>query len=990
MNIGELNSRDAVIAAITECDALGRDQFLQKYGYGPARSYLLSYNGKQYDSKAIAGVAYGIQFPDRGPLKATALSGGDATVSPVFERLGFQITSNKKIISSVDLELIRTSRSGFIYRDLSPETKAAYKRVHEALGELGRIVVEELQSRGQFDLTLTSQFTPDSGTHGYVPKDIWFAVSNTLNEEKFVGMPQLFMIVSDRGIEYGFTPVIHPSDFTIQTIKDRVREAAPKIYATLPPIGTPLISELDARLSQSPGWFFRKKIRLEPGINDYPGLASWVSFFKSPTDVKIPAGSISRYVGQKELDSANTDLVASMKEMTTIFGPLMEHMTPNANTKEHITPDVNAKANIIQPALEELLQKLPTVQRTTPFGHQNELGALMKTISTALGSLQAVTDHPHVKVSWSLGAGNWAKVPWIGFTDDRETDSIQRGIYGVFLFADDMSGVYLTLNQGVTAVIDENGRPRGRRLLRERADECGKRVPELREHGFLIDAKIDLKTEGALGTDYEHSTIAYKFYQAGRIPSDDDIQRDLAALLDAYERVITKKAPGRRSWIFQTNPDLYDIDGALKELKELDWLVQQHGSEIHTGDEAYIWRSGLHGGVIATATVLTEPAVYEAEIDRFTVDREKFSGPHTWVRLRITETIEPAVTRQQILENSRLKDLSIIKFSQGTNFRVSSDEAEALRGMIANRSLEKPPLPETTVYTIDQALDDLFLSRQEISHIDRVWEAKKNLILQGPPGVGKTYVATRLAYLRLKAKDNRRCPMIQFHQSYSYEDFIQGYRPTGDGFVLKNGVFYDFCLRARSDLSNLYVFIIDEINRGNLSKIFGELMMLIESDKRGQEFSIPLTYSKTAEDQFYVPPNVYLLGLMNTADRSLAMVDYALRRRFGFITLEPKFNSDPFQTYLGKRGVPADLIGKIVSRMSALNEDIAKDTTNLGRGYRVGHSFFCPTGPLVSDPNIWYRVVVETEVLPLLEEYWTDDVGLEKVAYWRDRLLADI
>jgi len=276
-------------------------------------------------------------------------------------------------------------------------------------------------------------------------------------------------------------------------------------------------------------------------------------------------------------------------------------------------------------------------------------------------------------------------------------------------------------------------------------------------------------------------------------------------------------------------------------------------------------------------------------------------------------------------------------------------------------------------YTIEDATNDVFLSQSEFTNVVDNLKRKKNIILQGPPGVGKTYIAKRLAYLLMGKKDDSRVQMVQFHQSYSYEDFVQGWRPTEKGgFALRNGVFFSFCSTANKS-DQKHVFIIDEINRGNLSKIFGELMMLIESDKRGPEFSIPLTYAQEGEKEFHVPENVYVMGLMNTADRSLAMVDYALRRRFAFMTLEPQFESESFRTHLEGVGVNSKLISRIVSRLSNLNEEIASDTKNLGPGYVIGHSFFCPTskGQVLDDG--WYKEIVLNEVKPLLEEYWFDD-----------------
>lgn len=298
---------------------------------------------------------------------------------------------------------------------------------------------------------------------------------------------------------------------------------------------------------------------------------------------------------------------------------------------------------------------------------------------------------------------------------------------------------------------------------------------------------------------------------------------------------------------------------------------------------------------------------------------------------------------------------------------LSASEAEAAADD------ENAPVPEILPYTVADIIGEGgFLGRDTLSGLVDRLSSKKNLILQGPPGTGKTWLAKRLA----KALIGRRSPLpdqlrsVQFHPSLSYEDFVRGYRPSSNGLTLTDGIFLQVVEAARAQPDLHHVLIIEEINRGNPAQVFGEMLTLLENTKRSRADAMELAYRKIPGEKIHVPDNLHIIGTMNIADRSLALVDLALRRRFAFVTLEPLLNM-AWEDWCRDRDFPDDVIALIRDRMNALNDTIAQDRA-LGPQFRVGHSYVTPGDDDIPDPRAWFAEVIDTEIEPLLQEYWFD------------------
>lgn len=481
---------------------------------------------------------------------------------------------------------------------------------------------------------------------------------------------------------------------------------------------------------------------------------------------------------------------------------------------------------------------------------------------------------------------------------------------------------------------------------------CAWRVSEQvnRENKQADKEKEEVTQAAALG-DADVETVRYWLYAPGRGACmwDEFYTRGIMGLawgeigdLTAYAHKEDLKAQ-----MLQTYPE----NGTQKNDIHALW---QFANEMKPGDVVFVkkGRSEILGRGIVAGNY-----VYDPEGGHYPNCREvRWTSTGNW----------PIDERLAMKTLTEITDYPELLSRIETFFEDSDDDVES-----------EEPLVIFPEYSARQFLDEVYMPEERYDAIVGLLKTKKNIIMQGAPGVGKTYAAKRLAYSMMGVKDASRVMLIQFHQSYSYEDFIEGYRPCGAGFELVKGAFYSFCKKAADDEENAYFFIIDEINRGNLSKIFGELFMLIESDKRGPKNKLQLLYSR---ELFYVPRNVHIIGMMNTADRSLAMLDYALRRRFAFVELRPAFDSDGFRDY--RAGLDNPRFEALVREVESLNRAIVEDES-LGEGFCIGHSYFCNMDA-DSCTDAALASIVDYELIPMLKEYWFDEPG--KVREWSDRL----
>ena len=490
----------------------------------------------------------------------------------------------------------------------------------------------------------------------------------------------------------------------------------------------------------------------------------------------------------------------------------------------------------------------------------------------------------------------------------------------------------------------------------------------LKRDSTLIDLfKSQLTDDCYPDSELRTLTFDVGFYISRNISKPADKESNQADSDDMEFTEKPKSSEEHRYWWLNANPKIWSFSNLQTSHVQEYTLFNENGNkrrvfqnflDARAGDLVIGYESNPVKQVVALAKV-------SAANDGKKICFEK------------TESLVNPIDYRTLKECPELEQMEFFQNPNGTFFKLTKDEYEFIMDMIR----EENPLTSkdmNTSYTKKDFLSEVYMSENQYDRLSGVLLNKMNLILQGAPGVGKTFTAKRLAYSLMGEKDDSRIEFVQFHQNYSYEDFVMGYRPSGDSYELKYGIFYQFCKKAENQPDKKFFFIIDEINRGNLSKIFGELLMLIEKDYRGTKAT--LAYNGMP---FSVPKNLYIVGMMNTADRSLAMIDYALRRRFSFFEMAPAFESKGFKEY--QHSLDNRTFNELISEIVKLNGEISRDKS-LGKGFCIGHSYFCGNTKETCT-NEWMQSVVNYDILPMLSEYWFDDDT--KVQRW-DHILHGV
>ena len=657
--------------------------------------------------------------------------------------------------------------------------------------------------------------------------------------------------------------------------------------------------------------------------------------------------------------------------------------------------------NEFKSIVEKIFLNYPTDYRSGSFGSDLPTYKAFYEIRDWIKE-EIIKERDDLIVKFSCGQGNWTQVPHFSILNKNEAIDTRDGFYIVGLFKHDMTGFYLCFGQGITGPGDHYGKKGGEEYLLEKASEAKPFFEKMQQFDFSFDnSQFDLAATSGVAIGYGPGICMHKLISKNELPDDNLIKSYLNDLINCYDNLLEN-----------------DVSSNLRKV-----FTEKNYWIIAAGEQAAYWDAFRFQNFISIGWQIGDLSKFKTkkEIeDKMTeLDPSRESKPRNNV-LCCFDFVRTIKNGDLIFVKEGTKKLLAAGEVQGDyeyqedehhphirkvkwlNFKEMNHEE-----VFGNRTVTKT-LTNITKYTdyvkkinefyfgdnvsemspensedISFILKDTFFSADIFQTICNELKIKKNIIIQGPPGVGKTFIAAKISKY-LASEENKQLNLV-FHENYSYEEFIMGIRPNNEGkFVLSAGQFVNFCERAKKDADNNYVIMIDEINRANITKVFGEILVNIEENKRGPEYAIKLLYS--LDEEFYIPSNIHILGLMNTADRSLKVVDYALRRRFSFFTFIPEFGNPNFKKFLSDKKVSTAVVDKIINNMESINQKISDETLDLGPGYCIGHSFFCPTNNDLSYGIDWYKKVIDNQIIPLLEEYYFDRP--EKVEELRAELLS--
>jgi len=1007
MSLEKLTDTEAVREAITEFNSMGREAFLQKYGFGQARAHFLRINGKYYDSKAICGAAFGFQYPDQGPLRNEEFSGGDATVKRRLNELGFAVTDSPPN----ELSELVDRLSG-----IKAYQRSNYTAPHKAivlLIVLNRYATDQRSTWGLTELDSEVQQALsvfDARTDSSL-EPIWRLQSDGLAE-----ITQGTAHLIDRYTS-GDPP---PKSVLIATdVKWSLPDRVVKLLEAHPDIVDDLIDNVVAQLDDDQQAVAKQWLQTattefqEASTNDPTRFwgrtpRAWVvRAGNSGADEQFCLEHNVCVIGWHKTDFTQPTTKAEVRTlMEEHWGSTSPQSIPSFTTQVWrfigeisigdivVIPHIDkTKSDTVaigvvtgeprfDPTAEESQRHQRTVEwkRTdvprTVFGDLVRYLDAPMTVQTLDDNmaerLQHLIDHGTFNLTWWVNQGHSYdfEVAATCICAPRKTTrghvlrywaDVGRVLTGdtvIHYSKGSIVGVSTALTDG-----EQGRRPYG---------------PDGDMDGWQPDVYIARCSYDSLWEDIPLSEVSGRTSEVGPFTSTGGVKQGYfwPVTHDFLQQLITDHADRLRGtvlnpgniWLFQANPaaEHTQFPQRLTACADSDdaaqwndtWSVTRYMNDMRAGDRVLFWFSGKDAGIYGSG--LLKGAPYDAEPDPITGSSTKID-----LRVNINHANDPLL-KEDLKDDSELGDLHVINVPNGTNFKATQENWDAYLRRIATRPHDttNESEPEGNTMTLADLTNQLHLSPADtLNNIVELFNDRPQAIFYGPPGTGKTFIARKLA--EHLTTDGGATKLVQFHPSYAYEDFVEGWRPTPDGkFELRDGALKTFAQQAANDPNNTYVMVIDEINRANLSKVLGELFFLLEY----RNDTATLQYSDT---EFALPPNMRIIGTMNTADRSIAMVDAALRRRFhfhAFFPTEPPING-ALHRYLNDHHPTLTWVADMVDKANALLPD-----RNLG----IGPSHFMR-------PNLTEQLIERIwthSILPYIEDNFDyDHTALEPFTY---------